>query len=137
MPFCRVRYHGESQRAGRLVELTPGSSGTAALEALAQAGFEVKRWRPLVFDAARGGWAALTESSAVPSSSFDVLLEDVSPSSYWREAQEAARGSSSPSSSGYFGIGVVGGKTAANQGTVWRSAYQLGAAFTFTIGARF
>ena len=37
---------------------------------------------------------------------------------------------------GFFGIGIVAGKTAGNTGTLWRSAYQLGASFTFTIGAR-
>ena len=37
---------------------------------------------------------------------------------------------------GFFGIGIVAGKTAGNIGTLWRSAYQLGASFTFTIGAR-
>jgi tRNA G18 (ribose-2'-O)-methylase SpoU len=38
---------------------------------------------------------------------------------------------------GYFGIGIYNGKCAENVGTLWRSAYQLGAAFTFTIGRRY
>jgi tRNA (guanosine-2'-O-)-methyltransferase len=38
---------------------------------------------------------------------------------------------------GYFGIGIYGSKTAVNVGTLWRSAYQLGAAFIFTIGRRY
>ena len=37
---------------------------------------------------------------------------------------------------GYFGIGILGGKNEANQGTLWRSAWQLGAAFTFTVVGR-
>ena len=37
---------------------------------------------------------------------------------------------------GYFEIGIWHGKTGANVGTLWRSAYQLGAAGIFTIGAR-
>ena len=37
---------------------------------------------------------------------------------------------------GFFGIGICMGKTQGNLGTLWRSAYQLGAAFTFTVGAR-
>jgi len=37
---------------------------------------------------------------------------------------------------GYFGIGIEHGKTPMNLGTLWRSAYQMGAAFIFTIGAR-
>lgn len=42
-----------------------------------------------------------------------------------------------PSSLGYFGVGVMGAKTRGNVGTVWRSAYQLGASFLFTIGQRY
>ena len=38
---------------------------------------------------------------------------------------------------GYFGIGIVGGKTPSNVGTLWRSAGILGAAFIFTAGARY
>ena len=38
---------------------------------------------------------------------------------------------------GYCGIGIVNGKTVANLGTLWRSAYCLGADFIFTIGARY
>mmetsp|Transcript_2736 Transcript_2736/g.5872 ORF Transcript_2736/g.5872 Transcript_2736/m.5872 type:complete len:299 (+) Transcript_2736:859-1755(+) len=42
-----------------------------------------------------------------------------------------------PPSLGYFGVGVMGAKTQANVGTLWRSAYQLGASFLFTIGQRY
>lgn len=38
---------------------------------------------------------------------------------------------------GYFEIGIYQGKTPANLGTLWRSAYQLGAAGIFLIGSRF
>jgi len=40
-------------------------------------------------------------------------------------------------SSGYFGIGVYQVKRAENVGMLWRSAWQLGAAFLFTIGTRY
>lgn len=39
--------------------------------------------------------------------------------------------------SAWFGIGIVRGKAASNHGTLWRTALQLGAAFTFTIGQRY
>ena len=39
--------------------------------------------------------------------------------------------------SGYFGIGVYQVKRAENVGMLWRSAWQLGAAFLFTIGTRY
>jgi tRNA G18 (ribose-2'-O)-methylase SpoU len=38
---------------------------------------------------------------------------------------------------GYFGIGIERGKDKANIGTLWRSAYSLGASFIFTIGRRY
>lgn len=38
---------------------------------------------------------------------------------------------------GYFEIGIYQGKTISNLGTLWRSAYQLGAAGIFTIGNRY
>jgi len=38
---------------------------------------------------------------------------------------------------GYFGIGVMNSKKEVNIGTLMRSAYQMGAAFVFTIGRRY
>jgi tRNA (guanosine-2'-O-)-methyltransferase len=38
---------------------------------------------------------------------------------------------------GYFGIGIYHTKTKANVGTLWRSAFNFGAAFIFTIGRRY
>lgn len=38
---------------------------------------------------------------------------------------------------GFFGIGIVGTKTASNVGTLWRSAYSLEAGFIFTAGKRY
>lgn len=38
---------------------------------------------------------------------------------------------------GYFEIGIYRTKCAANVGTLWRSAYQMGASGIFTIGKRF
>lgn len=40
-------------------------------------------------------------------------------------------------SRGYFGIGIVGGKSPENLGGLWRSAHAFGASFVFTIGARY
>lgn len=40
-------------------------------------------------------------------------------------------------SRGYFEIGIYCGKSQDNLGTLWRSAYQLGAAGIFTIGNRY
>lgn len=38
---------------------------------------------------------------------------------------------------GYFAIGIVNGKTEHNLGTLWRSAYILGASYIFTVGKRY
>ena len=38
---------------------------------------------------------------------------------------------------GYCGIGIYGTKTAANVGTLWRSAGLMGASFIFTVGRRY
>ena len=38
---------------------------------------------------------------------------------------------------GFFEIGIYRGKTPANVGTLWRSAYQLGASGIFTVGRRY
>ena len=38
---------------------------------------------------------------------------------------------------GFYGIGVFHLKTRSNLGTLWRSAYALGASFIFTIGRRY
>ena len=38
---------------------------------------------------------------------------------------------------GYFGIGIYQVKNSENVGMLWRSAYQLGAAFLFTTGTRY
>lgn len=37
---------------------------------------------------------------------------------------------------GYFGIGIYKPKTNTNIGTLWRSVFQLGAAYIFVIGQR-
>jgi tRNA G18 (ribose-2'-O)-methylase SpoU len=38
---------------------------------------------------------------------------------------------------GFFGIGIEHGKSEANLGTLWRSAYTFGASFVFTVGRRY
>jgi tRNA G18 (ribose-2'-O)-methylase SpoU len=41
------------------------------------------------------------------------------------------------SARGFFEIGIVRGKTVENVGSLWRSAYQMGAAGIFTVGRRY
>jgi tRNA(Leu) C34 or U34 (ribose-2'-O)-methylase TrmL len=51
-----------------------------------------------------------------------------------RPASDARGDDVSP---GYFGVGVVKPKHEENVGTLWRSAWQMGADFIFTVSARF
>ena len=53
------------------------------------------------------------------------------------QADAAAQPAGKIKRSGYYGIGVLGAKNQANLGTLWRSAYQLGAAFMFVVGGRY
>lgn len=38
---------------------------------------------------------------------------------------------------GYFGVGIVGGKSPENLGGLWRTAHAFGADYLFTVGARY
>lgn len=40
-------------------------------------------------------------------------------------------------SRGYFGVGIVAGKSPENLGGLWRTAHAFGAAFIFTVGCRY
>lgn len=42
-----------------------------------------------------------------------------------------------PADRGYHAVGIIGGKTPENLGTLWRSATLYGAAFVFTVGKRY
>ena len=54
------------------------------------------------------------------------------------KASHVSRAAPAPGTqNGYFGIGICGGKTSENLGTLWRSAWQLGASYCFVIGSRF
>ena len=142
----RVRYRGQRGAAARLFDTQPPEAdqtairGLSLLQAMAEGGLDVmmpghegSRWRPLFYDDVRGGWSQLTATCEISQQQdVQVELEDAAVSSYWSDHP-----SQQQDSNGYFGIGVVRGKTAENHGTIWRSAYQMGAAFTFTVGARF
>ena len=142
---CRVTFPGQNVRAARLLEVPfPASAplkGEAVLRVLAASNIagmadEPPRWQPLIYDSERCGWASLLPDTVIAGDGpVNVLMEDASFSPHWQQA--AGLKSDEAHNEGYFGVGVVQGKTAGNQGTVWRSAYQLGAAFTFTIGQRF
>ena len=74
----------------------------------------------------------------IPSSGrVDIRLEDTSVVPGAVDHARTLALKSSVKDPGFFGIGVYRLKTDANHGTLWRSAFQFGADFIFTIGARF
>ena len=158
----RYFYPGSTARNGNLVFLAPGVrslTGAEAGELLSLDGVDLSRWRARYQHDEYEGWAAVQDDTALEfrgdRRTLDLSLERRADPLERRaplssperipgleNIETRARGVVVPapgdeSRDGYFGIGIVGGKNEANQGTLWRSAYQLGAAFTYTVGARF
>ena len=158
----RYFYPGSTARNGNLVFLAPGVrslTGADAGELLSLDGVDLSRWRARYQHDEYEGWAAVLDDTALEfrgdRRTLDLSLERRADPLERRaplssperipgleNIETRARGVVVPapgdeSRDGYFGIGIVGGKNEANQGTLWRSAYQLGAAFTYTVGARF
>lgn len=105
------------------------------LAALRGDGADLDRFTPRVYDPALSGWTQLADETLFDvgeSSRVDVqLFRD-------RTAEERAMSDAGSSTAdGFFTIGVVGLKSTHNLGTLWRSAYQLGAASIFVVGDRY
>ena len=130
----RVRFKGSGSRAARLLVVVGPLTSHAVLGSLRAAGIDMGRWQALFYDKHHSGWRQIEVGTNqviyCDSDSLEVELEDASISSHW-QAHKCAQ-----SAGGFFGIGIVMGKTAGNLGTLWRSAFQLGASFTCSIGAR-
>ena len=136
----RYLYRGEHRRDARLSTIArrgDRADAKAVLAALrADASLDLDRFGAFAYDTAREGWVAVADyDDARAGSGFapegdELRVELVD--SLRREPEDA----SADTEAGYFGIGIVRGKTAGNDGVLWRSAAQLGAAFTCTIGAR-
>ena len=129
----RYLYRGEHKRDGRVATIACKDGAVKAAAVLAA----LRRDRPVdldrfgvaVYDVKEEAWRTLTELDdevAVEGEARAELYDTLE-----QETDDAAE------EAGYFGIGIVRGKTAGNAGVLWRSAAQLGAAFTFTVGARF
>ena len=90
---------------------------------------DLERWKPTVYDSQAECWTELESSMPAPSSgSLDVVMRDRTTCSAWKEKHNEE------ASEGFCAIGIVNAKNPTNNGTLWRSAYQFGAAFTFTVG---
>ena len=161
--LVRYMYEGGVLSQGRLCKITPNSAqavtGTELLATLAADGVDLERFAPCVYEttSSTGAWLPIGEDALmplpdaakdatdeyVPSRRIDVKLTvRQGGSSASAEARSALAEAEHPSGgafpvNGYCGIGVVNTKNQANVGTLWRSAYQLGANFIFTIGTRY
>ena len=123
------------------------------LATLAADGVDLERFEACAYETAcsTGGWLPLDETAHVPLSPPPEDGACVAPSrridvklcarGAAREDARRAAAEADPCGeipiSGYSAIGVVNTKNQANVGTLWRSAYQLGANFIFTIGTRY
>ena len=142
--ILRYVYPGVTPKNGRIVTVA-GDGGSAPLEmrgaeiasALREDGVDTSRWRLRYYHKAHEGWKLLDLETTVAftppdQTRLEIALEPADP-----HPSAAAGATRVDTRDGFFGIGIVGGKNETNQGTLWRSAWQLGAAFTFTVGARF
>lgn len=157
--LVRYMYEGSTLSQGRLCRIEKPSSplsvsSTEVYEALASDGVDLERFAAAAYetDSSSGAWFQLPDpDAAAPEAVVDFpLVEDaarrVDIKLFVKEPSERldanlALAEATPcgalAPSGYFAIGVVNTKNQANVGTLWRSAYQLGAGFLFTIGTRY
>ena len=127
----RSYYRGSAPRAGTVAVARRAGRDVAAAALLAaiDPAADLARWAPLAYDDGRGGWVPLDDVATVRVDAAEARVEFVD------RCQSAAI--ATPPRDGFFGVGIVRGKTGGNDGVLWRSAAQLGAAFSFSVGARF
>ena len=99
---------------------------------------DLERHTVFFYNKALEGWDRLMRDTLVPlpeltpdgkTARVEVMLEQSQLTTFAMQAEQEEP-------EGFFGIGVYNSKSSENVGTLWRSAYQLGAAFIFTIGSR-
>jgi tRNA(Leu) C34 or U34 (ribose-2'-O)-methylase TrmL len=141
----RYYYAGEDASDGRLLPLPGGADApptAAAAVALLAGAVDLALFAPHVRPAADDAWVPLVASGAPaaagPARRLDVRLWPAAPPPPAGPAAAAALTCDSAAAgltASFFGIGIARGRSVANHGTVWRTALQMGAAFTFTVGA--
>eukprot|EP01012_Entosiphon_sulcatum_P057575 TRINITY_DN81376_c0_g1_i1.p1 TRINITY_DN81376_c0_g1~~TRINITY_DN81376_c0_g1_i1.p1 ORF type:complete len:340 (-),score=40.58 TRINITY_DN81376_c0_g1_i1:2-1000(-) len=149
--MLRYFYKGQKCSRGKLLPVTysvanPRIPGSELRRLLHEAGVDLQRFDPLWFNKKYEGFVPVDHGIFVPEAgqlTVDVILEERATFSAFAAQRLLATnrvvedGAPWPDCEGYFGIGIVRGKTEFNHGTLWRSAYQMGAAFTYTIGAKY
>ena len=163
--LVRYMYDGGVLSQGRLCRLTPASTDVATsaevLDTLRADGVDLARFYACVYETASstGGWLPIDEggdamqldlpdvAAETPSRRIDVKLCARQSGRTPAVLEGGGTALTAPPGdeeiagdipiSGYCAIGVVNSKNQANVGTLWRSAYQLGAQFIFTVGTRY
>ncbi len=149
----RYTYPGSTPKNGRVIELAAGTlgagdtvDGESCAALLMDDGANLGRWRVRVYDNLLDGWRLLGDG--ITRECWNVvgallrrcelqLEEKPQPATTSAMDELDFRAPAVGEQNGYFGIGIYNGKNLQNLGTLWRSAYQLGAAFAFVIGRRF
>ena len=129
----RYLYRGEHKRDGRIATIAC-ENGTIKTKAVLAAlrrdrSVDLDRFGVALYDVKEEAWRTLTELDD------EINVEGEARAELYDTLE--AEATDAGEEAGYFGIGIVRGKTAGNAGVLWRSAAQLGAAFTFSVGARF
>mmetsp|Transcript_1564 Transcript_1564/g.4992 ORF Transcript_1564/g.4992 Transcript_1564/m.4992 type:complete len:295 (+) Transcript_1564:1424-2308(+) len=147
-----IRYHypGGTPKAGRIIDCGASDAHIDVLAALRRDGVDLERFTARVYDDGLEGWRLLNSGSDdVARDGCWSTVNDMRRCECSLEERRVDRGAEAGSSAslvdvpppgeqgGFFGIGIFQGKSAQNLGTLWRSAYQLGASFAFIIGTRF
>ena len=129
----RYLYRGEHKRDGRVATIACKDGAVKSKEVLAalrrDRSVDLDRFGVALYDVKEEAWRTLTELDD------EVAVEGEARAELYDTLESVP--DDAADEAGYFGIGIVRCKTAGNAGVLWRSAAQLGAAFTFTVGARF
>lgn len=143
----RYWYRGNPPSRGKVLrdEVDSGAStvsGSHIMELLSTEGIDCERFGACWYSEEHDGYLELKSGDNVPLSHhgrkcIDIQLEEQREWSAAAVSRLVSRRSEDKPATGYFGIGIVRGKTESNHGILWRTAYQLGASFIFTIGARY
>lgn len=136
----RYFFAGEEPSGGRVLPLRPPADATPcaafALDRLASV-VDLSHFAPHVYSPQDDAWVSMSPTADALTGRVDVRLHAVAPADAARPAAPLVCDSSALLSATFFGIGIVRGTSVANHGSVWRTALQMGAAFTFTVGASY
>ena len=136
--LVRYCYEGATlKRNGRLLPLSTRPTGESVLAALEADGADLQHFAPRVYDSEMEGWAPLlSDTNFAHDELEDQSLRPQIHVTLFRKRPPAVPPLEEAATSGFFTCGVVGAKNSHNLGSLWRSAFQLGAAGIFIVNDR-